>query len=118
MTLDINARVKTIIDAQGETVTYKQQTAAAFNSTTLANAITYTSHTIKAHFRKYNAKEITGLVREGDREVRIAADAISFVPEANDVVEVSGDVFKVVAVDNRVAYGSDSLYILTVRGGY
>jgi hypothetical protein len=36
--------------------------------------------------RQYRAREITGLVQQGDREVRIAAADLSFTPKSNDQV--------------------------------
>jgi hypothetical protein len=118
MTLDIASRVQATIEQQGSTVTYKRQTSASFNSTTMANTVTTTSYTISAHFRRFTLKEISGLVREGDREVRISANAITFTPQNNDIIEVDGDIFKVVSVDTRVSYGTAALHILVVRGGY
>lgn len=118
MTRNIPEHVATILEAQGETVTYRRLSSVSFNETTLANTPTYTNSTIKAHARRYTAKEISGLVRDGDREVRIAADAVSFVPDENDIVLLGGDTYKVVSVDRRTAFGEDALYILTVRGGH
>ena len=118
MTLNIPERINAVLQDHGETVTYRRVTGVAFNETTLANAPTYTNTTINAHVRKYNAKEIAGLVRDGDREVRIAADAVGFTPDENDIILIGGDTYKVVSLDRRTAFGEDALYILTVRGGH
>jgi len=118
MTLSIPARINAILASQGEPTTYRRVTGVAFSETTLANSPTYTEYAVAAHARKYSAKEISGLIRDGDREMRIASDAISFIPEENDIVLLGGDTYKVVSVDRRTANGEDALYILTIRGGH
>lgn len=117
MSVDISARINAIIDSQGVSVTYKRVTGVSFNSTTLANTPTYSNSTIFAHVRKYNANEVAGIIRQGDREVRIAASEITFTPEEQDIITIGSKDYKVMAVDTRTAYGSAVLHILMVRGG-
>jgi hypothetical protein len=112
----IQKRIKSIIEKQGENVTYKHQNQVTRNTSTLKNTITYTDYTIKAHIRLYTPKEIAGLVSEGDREMRIAADSLPVVPKNNSRVVVNSQLYNIISVDRRTAYGEDALYILQIRG--
>jgi hypothetical protein len=66
------------------------------------------SYTIKAGGRQYCAREIAGLVQQGDREVRIAAADLSFTPRPND---------QVVSVNTRTPFSEAAIHIVQVRGG-
>lgn len=113
--MTIQARVDNILDVQGESVTYKR---VVFNrdNATLSNVRTTTDYSVKAHIRLFEPQEIAGMVSEGDRQMRIAADALPIVPRKNDIVVVNSQQFNVVFVDRRTAYGTDALYILQIRG--
>jgi hypothetical protein len=76
------ARVQALIGVAGETITYKRVTHGAHSTATLQSAPSVQSYTIKAGVRQYRAREIAGLVQQGDREVRIAAADLSFTPTA------------------------------------
>jgi hypothetical protein len=67
--------------------------------------------------RQYRAKEIKGLVQQGDREVRIAAADLSFTPRPNDRIVIGGKTFQVVSVDPRRPFDEAAIHILQVRGG-
>ena len=114
--MSIAKRYKDILDSQGVSVTYKRVTSQATNSSTLEKANTTTDETITVHFRKSAYKTVSGLVNEGERQMRISADSISFVPKANDLVVTSNGTMKVVSVDPRTANGLDAVYICVVRG--
>src|SRR4030065_1792428 len=102
-------RIKTILDAQGETVTYRRVTAQSRSATTLKKTNTLTDTTsVNAHIRLYEAKELSGLVQAGDRQMRIAASEITFTPNNNDKVTVGGVDFNVVSVDSRTAGGTEA----------
>ena len=86
----------------------------AFNATL---APTLASHAIKAGVRHYRAREIAGLVQQGDREVRIAAADLSFTPRLNDQVVIGGKTYQVISVNTRSPFSEAAIHILQVRGG-
>jgi hypothetical protein len=75
------------------------------------------SYTIKAGVRQYRAKEIAGLVQQGDQEVWIAAADLSFAPKPNDQVVIGGKTFQVVSVNTLSPFNEAAIHILQVRGG-
>lgn len=114
--MSVQDRLAAIMAEQGETVTYRRVTSISRNSATQTRTNGYTNYTIKAHIRKFEAKEIVGLLQMGDREVRIATNSVSFIPSRNDHIIVGSEEFNVVSVDRRTANGSNALYILHIRG--
>ncbi len=67
--------------------------------------------------RQYRAREITGLVQQGDREVRIAAADLSFTPRLNDQVVIGGKTYQVVSVNTRRPFDEAAIHLAQVRGG-
>jgi hypothetical protein len=102
------ARVQALIAVAGEAITYKRVTHGSYSTATLQSAPTVQSSTIKAGVRQYRAREISGLVQQGDREVRIAAADLSFTPRPND---------QVVSVNMRSSFDEAAVHIVQVRGG-
>jgi hypothetical protein len=82
------ARVQALIGVAGETITYKRVTHGSFSTATLQSTPSVQGYAIKAGLRQYRAREITGLVQQSDREVRIAAADLSFTPRPNDLVAI------------------------------
>ena len=111
------ARVQALIGVAGETITYKRVTHGGYSTATLQSAPSVQSYTIKAGVRQYRAREITGLVQQGDREVRIAAADLSFTPKPNDQVVIGGKTFQVVSVNTRSPFSEAAIHIVQVRGG-
>jgi hypothetical protein len=111
------ARVQALIGVAGETITYKRVTHGAYSTATLQSAPSVQSDTIKAGVRQYRAREIQGLVQQGDREVRIAAADLSFSPKPNDQVVIGGKTFQVVSVNTRSPFNEAAIHIMQVRGG-
>ncbi len=111
------ARVQAMIGRAGETVTYKRVTHGSYSTATLQSTPSVQSSTIKAGVRQYRAREIGGLVQQGDREVRIAAADLSFTPRQNDQVVIGGKTFQVVSVNTRSPFNEAAIHILLVRGG-
>jgi hypothetical protein len=101
-------RVQALIGVAGETITYKRVTHGSYSTATLQSAPSVQSYTIKAGVRQYCAREIAGLVQQGDREVRIAAADLSFTPRPND---------QVVSVNTRTPFSEAAIHIAQVRGG-
>jgi hypothetical protein len=111
------ARVQALIGVAGETITYKRVTHGAYSTVTLQSTPSTQSYTIKAGVRQYRAREISGLVQQGDREVRIAAADLSFTPRPNDQVVIGGKTYQVESVNTRSPLGEATIHIVQVRGG-
>jgi hypothetical protein len=111
------ARVQTLIGVAGETITYKRVTHGSFNTATLQSTPSVQSYTIKAGVRQYRAMEFTGLVQQGDREVRIAAADLIFTPRPNDQVVIGDKTYEVVSVNTRSPCSEAAIPIVQVRGG-
>lgn len=109
-------RIEQILQEQGQTVTYRRVTGITRNETTLQNTQTTTDYTVKAHFRNFTDRELSGLVQENDRQVRIAKNSLSFTPASDDKIIVSGETYNIVNVDARTADGELAMYIMKVRG--
>jgi hypothetical protein len=110
-------RVQALIGVAGETITYKRVTHGSYSTVTLQSTPSVQSYTIKAGVRQYRAREIGGLVQQGDREVRIAASDLSFTPRPNDQVVIGGKTFQVVSVNTRSPFSEAAVHIVQVRGG-
>jgi hypothetical protein len=110
------ADIKRIIEQRGQPVTYKRLASVSKNDDTQIRANTYTDYTIKVNVRQYKAQELVGLIIEGDREVRIAAQSISFVPKPQDKVVIDSITFNVVSVNTRTDIGENAVHIIRVRG--
>jgi hypothetical protein len=86
------AWVQALIGVAGETITYQRVTHGSYSTATLQSTPSVQSYTIKAGVREYRAREVSGLVQQGAREVRIAAADLSFSPKPNDQVVIGGKV--------------------------
>ena len=111
------ARVQALIGRAGEIITYKQVTHGSYDPATMLSTPSVQSYSIKAGVRQYRAREIAGLVQQGDREVRIAAADLSFTPRPNDQVVIGGKTFQVVSVNTRSPFNEAAIHLVQVRGG-
>jgi hypothetical protein len=111
------AWVQALIGVAGEAITYNRVMHGSYSTATLQSAPSVQSHTIKAGVRQYRAREIAGLVQQGDREVRIAAADLSFTPRSNDQVVIGGKTYQVVSVNTRSPFNEAAIHIVQVRGG-
>jgi hypothetical protein len=110
-------RVEQIVRRQGQPITYKRLTGVTRNETTLQNTNTYTTHSLVGYFRLFKDRELTHLIQQGDREVRLPAHSMTFVPKFNDrILLADGRSYNVVGVDERYFGGSAGMYILHLRG--
>ena len=73
-------------------------------------------HAVKAAVRDFKPQEIIGLVAQGDRQVRIAANDLTVTPARHDKLIISGAEFTILDVETRAVRGVDALHILQVRG--
>jgi hypothetical protein len=111
------ARVQALIGRAGGTITYKRVAHGAYSTATLQSTPSVQSSTIKAGVRQYRAREIAGLIQQGDREVRIAAADLGFTPKQNDQVVIGGKTYEVVSVNTRSPFDEAAIHMLQVRGG-
>lgn len=109
-------RVSTMIGRNGRTVTVKHISGNAYNTTTGENVKTVTNYEVMANVRYYTAKQINGLVQQGDCEVRIAAADIAVDPVDQDQIVIDGVTTTVMAVNKRVVGNVPAIYIIQVRG--
>jgi len=114
--MSIAGRVAEIIAEHGETITYKRKTSRARNDTTLVIDNTFSDTTTVAHVRKYSDRELSGLIQQGDREMRIGADQITFEPSDHDIAVIDGAEFNIVSFDTRVDRNVKIEYIFHIRG--
>lgn len=115
-TVSYAARVASVIDRVGQDITFRSRGANSFTASTGVNTVSYTDYTVKASVRHYSPREIAGLVQAGDREVRIAADALAATPKKDDLVTIGAFKGRVVEVITRSPKGTNAVHILTVRG--
>lgn len=73
--------------------------------------------TLRALVRGYQPSEIQGVLEEGDREVRLAAAALSQAPQSNrDQLRIDGRNHRILAVETRHLGEEALLHLLQVRG--
>ena len=111
----IAARVQALIAVAGETITCKRVARGSYSTAALQRTPSVQSYTIKAGVRQYRAREIAGLVQQGDREVRIAAADLRCTPGPNDQVVIGGKMYQVVSVNTRSPFGEAAIHIVQVR---
>lgn len=108
--------VKRILEGQGQYVIYKRITGSTRNANTQKRTNTTSSTTVKAAVRNYKPNPLTGLVQEGEREVRIAARSLTFTPKQNDIIEIGSKAFQVVSVNTLASKTEDTIHVIRVRG--
>ena len=112
------SQVQSLINRIGQNITYQRVTPGNFNQSTLQmGSENVTEALVKASVRQYRAKEIQGLIQQGDREVRIAAVDLSFTPSIKDCMVIGDKTFQVIGVNTRAPQGEDAVHIIQVRGG-
>jgi hypothetical protein len=111
-------RVQALIGKAGETITSTRVTHGSYGTATRQSPPSVQSDTMKASVRQYRAREIAGLVQQGDREVRIAAADLSFTPQPNDQVVIGGQTYQIVSVNTRRPCNEAAIHLVQVRGGH
>lgn len=114
--MHIQRNVARVIDTAGEYVTFRAQLTGEYDPATGTLTKTERLFPVKAHVRSYNQKEISGLINYGDRELRVAATALGFMPQEGDFVQVGNAWLRVASIDRRAAGSSEVLYIMRVTG--
>lgn len=106
------AQIASVIDRIGENVQWEKKTEGTYSAETgKVTGQTTTLHNITGHYRDYSAKEITGMLERGDKELRVSTD-IPFAPMEGDRVKIDGTFYKVMGIDNRLG----RLLVVHLRG--
>lgn len=111
-----STRVSSLIAYFGSPVSLRKITVGALNTTTLQATTTYVDYPVNAAIRFYKPHEISGLVQDGDRQVKIASDDIAITPRANDKIVDGSKTYNIISVNTRAVKGSTATYIMQVRG--
>jgi hypothetical protein len=121
MTLNTRARATALrlIDKYGKTVTYTHAVDGVYDPATGSAAPTETTYTIKAVVEDYTLRQAgagfqSGLIRDGDKQITIPAQGITFTPLAGDKVTVDGITYT--ALNIKVTYGGEDAAIHVVHG--
>jgi hypothetical protein len=110
-------RGQSVIGGAGKAVSYKRVTHGAYSTATLQSAPPVQSYTLKAGVWQYRAREIAGLIQQGDREMLIAAADLSFTSQRNDQVVIGGKAFQVVSVSTCSPFGGAAIHIVRIKSG-
>lgn len=111
------SRVSSVINKIGETVVVRRiVSSSAINTSTMQKTNTTADTTVKASVRMYKPNELSGLIQQGDREVRIASSDLSNEPAPNDKIIINNKQFNVVSVNTRRPSDVATIYICQVRG--
>lgn len=109
-------RTQAIIEDIGQPVTFTRVTPGTLNTSMQHIDETVVTKTVKASVRHYRAREISGLVQNGDREVRIAALSLGFAPTIKDRITIDSRPSQIISVNIRSPRGEPAIYIIQVRG--
>jgi len=107
-----------LISKRGKTVTYSDASDSAYDPATGTQTVTRTPYTIKARVQDYTFRNAgsgfeAGLIREGDKEIMIAASGLAFLPQSGDRVTVDGVTFT--ALNIKVIYAVDSITLFIIH---
>lgn len=112
----ISERVKALIEIAGQKITYQSQNSGSYNAETGIKTQSYTDYEVYAAIRDYTAKELGGLIIQGDREAKIAADSLTITPKAEDKIIINDKLYTVKAARTDYAKQEKALIVLTIRG--
>lgn len=88
-----------IVNRFGGTVTYRQISGGAYNTTTGAITETETDTTIKGVLDAVRKQELNELVHEQDKKLIIAASDLTITPILSDRVVISNVVHQIVKIN-------------------
>lgn len=113
----MHSGIKNILEEVGDEITYEQMGGTRDFVTGTKTRTVSATHTLKAGIRGYSVRNTTNHIKQGDKEVRIAAEGLGFTPKQKDRVTINSDIYDVVAVDQVGHKGVAIMHILQVRGG-
>lgn len=110
-------RVSALVAYAGQTVTVRARTSTpTMDLTTLKASASYADTVVTGSVRLYKPQQISGLIQEGDKEVRIAAQSLSKAPTPYDKIIINGAQFNIVSVNTRSPQNVPAIHIIQVRG--
>lgn len=85
----------------GRSVTFRQVTPGTFDPATYATTgNTTTDATVKAFFKDYKERQIDGeIIKRNDKQILIAASALSVTPQTNDTIVDGGVTYTIVNME-------------------
>jgi hypothetical protein len=92
-------------------------THGAYSTATLQSNPPVQRYAVKAGVRQYRAKEIKGLIQQGDRKVRIAASDLRFTPKQNAQVVIGGKTYAVVSANTRRPFDEAAIHMCRSGAG-
>ena len=109
-----------LINSYGKTIAYSDASDSTYDPTTGTQAVTRTPYTLKAIVQDYSFRGAgggfaSGLIREGDKEIMIAASGLAFLPQAGDRVTVDSVTYTTVNVKTLYSGELPSVFTLHVK---
>jgi hypothetical protein len=115
-TLDgLRSTAKSLMDVFGTSVTVTRVTPGTYKPLTGQQAETTTATTLNAVVDMYRSFELSDQIRAADRKLLVAASDVTFLPDVDDRVTISGDAYRIMSVN--VMQGTDQavVYELQIR---
>jgi hypothetical protein len=121
MTLDVRARATALrlIVKYGKTLAYTAISDGVYDPATASTAPAATTYTVKAvvedyAYRTAGAGFVSGLIRDGDKQITLAAQGLGFVPQSGDRVLVDGTVYT--SRNVKATYSGEQVAIYVIHG--
>ena len=121
MTLDARARATALrqILKYGKTLVYTVMTDGVYDPATGTATPSETTYTIKAVVEDYSYRSAgagfqAGLIRDGDKQITIAAQGLLFIPKAGDKINVDGTIYT--ALNLKSTYSGEQIALYVVHG--
>lgn len=117
MSLISAGNVANLIHKSGQQITYRRRSVIRDSLKPYITSGTVDSDAvIRAAVRNFRSTELSGLIDQGDREVRIAPSDLGFIPDAQDIILIDGLSYSIINIDERKFNDTPLLYIIQVRG--
>ncbi len=108
---------KKVIRKLGTPVTLIQVRSGAYNTTTGGGTPTKANAEVWGAYSEYRTKELGDHIALGDRQLTVAASALTWVPTAEDRVKDGDVTYRIVDVRSPQATDQAAVHILQLRGG-
>lgn len=105
-----------LIDRTGKAMTLRRVTSGGYNPATGAVAETTEDTALKGVIEDYAVERVDGgLIRQGDRQVTLAAEPLQVEPAPGDTMLIDGVTHMVVSVSATYSGDQPALYRLHIR---
>lgn len=120
--LDIKARAlaQRLVSKYGKSIVYSDTADGTYDPNTSTSTPGSTSYPIKGivedySFRTAGAGFTAGLLREGDKQITLAALDVVFLPQAGDKITVDGAIYTAMNVKNTYSGELVAAYVVHAR---